>query len=249
MVRGIQLVPAQFRFIGEVVMRVRRIYYAALLSVFAGLGFLDAVWSGEAGSGGAGTLYSLGLMAAAAPLCRSWVGDDVRLGFGAWWLQKPVRAFDLYLARQVALVGWAGLLIIIFTGIFGIAASLGGAPISFIIDLLVAIGWLPVLLVVLAFLGSALGARNAALFAYGLFLASAGIRGVADSLQVGLLLDLLIRALPPYDSVVATLMAMASHGRTAAIPLLLPMLLYILACAVLGLAFSLTVPRRLAGHD
>ena len=96
MIRGIQLVPTQFRFVAESAIRVRRTYYIVALLAFAALAFLDATWSGEGQSRGTSVLYALGLMAVAAPLCRSWVNDDVRLGYGAWWLQKPVTAFDLY---------------------------------------------------------------------------------------------------------------------------------------------------------
>ena len=138
---------------------------------------------------------------------------------------------------------------LVVTGTLGLAASLGGASVSLIVDLALAVGWLPVLLVVLAFLGSALGVRNAALFAYGLFLAAGGLRGLSDSLQTGLLLDILKRILPPYDIVVAVLMTMAVHGRAAALPMLRRMMVYIAVCATLGLLMALTVPRRLAGQE
>ncbi len=249
MMRGIRLVPTQFRFIAESAIRVRRTYYIVALVAFAALAFLNATWSGEGGSRGTSVLYGFGLMMAAAPLCRSWVNDDVRLGLGAWWLQKPITAFDLYQARLIALVGWACLASAVVTVTLGLAASLGGASLSLIVDLFIAAGWLPVLLVVLAFLGSALGVRNAALFAYGLFLISGGLRGLSDSFQVGFLLDILRRILPPYDSLTAMLMTMAVHGRSAAIPMLRPMLAYIVVCAALGLVVSLTVPRRLAGQE
>ena len=244
--RWLILVRAHFSFLAEYVVRNRRAYYGVLLAGLAALSFINALGESDGDGAGMGTAFWLGLLGVAAPLCRSWVDDDVRLGYGALWIQKPVRPLALYSARLVAVIAWTLLGAVAVAATVGFAGSVGGASPLIALELLLVLGWMPVLLVVLAFLGSSLGARNAALFAYGLFFAGAGLQGIVDSLRLGGVYDLVRRVFPPLDSVVGIAAALEQKGLGPALAQLRPVLVYMLVCAVLAVVLTLRVPGRLA---
>jgi hypothetical protein len=240
-----RLVPALYRFVGAEVIRARRVFYATL---FVGVGALAFVTSARSGSAeGFSLILVLGLWGVAAPLCRPWIDDDIRLGYGALWLQKPVRPLQFYSARLLALIGWSLTLTLAMGSLFLTAGLANGRTLSDAGGPLLGVGWIPTMLVVLAFLGSALGARNSALFAYGALFAGFGLQGLADTLSAGPIFPLLETVFPPAYAALGIMLVLEQQGLAAALVQLLPILMYMFVCALLGLLLTLGVPRRLAG--
>jgi len=227
--QALRLAPAIFRFLGQDVIRARRVYFSAVLGSVAGVQTLLAWRAAGPGLEGLATIHMLALWIIAGPLCRSWLDEDVRLGYAAFWLQKPLTTFDFYLAWLLALIGWsivaAATLSLAGLPAFAIAA---GSPWE-IAGVLLGSGWIPTLLVVLSFLGSALGARNSGTFAYGVLFAGFALPGFADAVWLGLEVVRLLRA-----------------GSVGAATLeLWPIMLYTCACASLALLLALNTPARL----
>ncbi len=239
-----RLVPAFFRFIREDVVRSRRVYFAVSLVALA---LALAMVSARAGSepGGFGPLFILGLLIISAPFCRSWLDEDVRLGYAAFWLQKPVTALELYLARLIALVVWSGIAVTA-VGLSTLPAVLfTGVSVESVVQVIAGLGWITPILVVLAFLGSALGARNGALFAYGFLFAGFALPGFRDSLQLGSLYDALEVLFPPTSAGLDVNEALRQGHYGAALRQMRPLLTYALGCAALALALAVQVPNRL----
>jgi hypothetical protein len=246
--RALRLAAALFRFTGEEVVRSRRGFYFVLLGALAIAELLLAARRSGDGVEGLGFLFMPGLWMVAAPLCRSWVDEDVRLGYAALWLQKPVRPFDFYLARLVAVMGWSILAAIAVSLAALPGFALAGDPFG-VIELLVGVGWIATLLVVLSFLGSTLGARNGALFAYAMLFAGFGLQGFADAVWLGPAYNILEIILPPATAGLGAVMAIGNRGVMAGIAQLWPVLVYTVACALIGVLLSLNVPSRLTRSE
>ncbi|KPK82214.1 MAG: hypothetical protein AMS25_03325 [Gemmatimonas sp. SM23_52] len=243
---GLRLAPAIFRFLGQDVIRTRRIYFSVLLGSVAGVQMLLALRAPEPGLEGLATIHMLTLWIVAAPLCRSWLDEDVRLGYAAFWLQKPLTTFEFYLAWLLALVGWS----IVAAATLSLAclpafASAAGSPWE-IAGVLLGTGWIPTLLVVLSFCGSALGARNSGLFAYGVLFAGFATPGFADAVWLGPAYDILELILPPSWAALEAVRLLRAGSVGAALLELQPIVLYTIACASLALLLALNTPVRLS---
>ncbi len=239
---SLRLVPALFRFEAAEVVQARSTYLISLLALLAVLGLVAAV-TGPDGSGSPPLIFILGHWAVAAPLCRSWLREDVMEGYAALWLQKPITVLGFYSARLIALLLWS---LIASVGVCLAAApgyALAGSwwQVEY---LAVGSGWIPPLLVVLSFLGSGLGSGG--LFAYGALFAAFALQGLADSLRLGPLYEIMSFALPPVDGVLNTAATVGARGVLTALRGLWPLLVYGLVCAGLGLWLSLRVPSRLS---
>lgn len=235
------LVPALFRFEAAEVVRARSTYLISLLVLLAVLGLVAAV-TGRRGSGSPPLIFVFGHWAIAAPLCRSWLEQDVVEGYASLWLQKPITVLGFYSARLIAILLWS---LIASVGVCLAAApgyALAGAwwQVEYLV---VGSGWIPPLLVVLSFLGSGLGSGG--LFAYGVLFAAFALQGLADSLRLGPVYELVSVALPPVDGVLNTAATSSALGTLTALRGLWPLLVYGLVCAGLGLWLSLRVPSRL----
>ncbi|NIR31162.1 MAG: hypothetical protein GWN21_17170, partial [Gammaproteobacteria bacterium] len=106
------------------------------------------------------------------------------------------------------------------------------------------LGWIPTLLAVLSFLGSALGARNSGLFAYGTLFAGFALPGFRDAMWLGPAYDILERLLPPTFAALEANTTLREVGSLAALADLRPLLVYAMACGALGLALAVRAPRR-----
>lgn len=238
---SLRLVPALFRFEAAEVVRARSTYLISLLALLAVLGLVAAV-TGREGSGSPPLIFIVGHWAVAAPLCRSWLEEDVVEGHAALWLQKPISVLGFYSARLIALLLWS---LIASVGVC-LAAAPGYAVAGSwwqVEYLVIGSGWIPPLLVVLSFLGSGLGSGG--LFAYGVLFAAFALRGLADSLKLGPMYELVSIALPPVDGVLNSAATAGALGVLPALRGLWPLLVYGLVCAVLGLWLSQRVPSRL----
>jgi hypothetical protein len=247
MVLALRLVPALFRFTGEDVIRGRHQFFGLLLLV---LGVLQLVLGIRAAGGeaeGLGAFLMLGFWFVAGPLCRSWVDEDVRLGYAALWLQKPVRPLDFYSARVVALAGWAALAALA-VGLSALPGFVLAGGVTQLVELVLGAGWIPTILVVLAFLGSTLGARNGALFAYAVLIGGFALPGLGDSLPVGAARGALEVVLPPTNAGLAAMVSVRDQGIFEGVARLWPLLAYGAGCLALGLLLSLKVTSRL-GHS
>ncbi len=244
MVRALQLVPSLFRFTGEDVIRGRRQFFGPVIVCLGILELLAGVRAAGGRSEGLGVLFVLGLWVVAGPLCRSWVDEDVRLGYAAFWLQKPLNPLEFYSARVAALIGWA-LCAALAVGLASLPGFVLAGAASELGSLLIGAGWIPVVLIVLSFLGSTLGARNGALFAYAALFAGFALPGLGDALPTGGARSLLQFVLPPADAGLAAISAIRNHGILAGVAQLEPLLVYIIACVILALALAARVPSRL----
>lgn len=244
--RSLCLVPAVFRFVAEDVIHSRRAYFAAVLAGYALIEFSLSVTAGTVE--GFGSRFILGLLIVSVPFCRSWLDEDVRLGYAALWLQKPVKVFDYYLARILALVAWS-VVASLAIGLASMPAVIGGLSLIEIARAVVALGWIPMLLVVLGFLGSALGARNSGLFAYGVLFAGFALPGFRDATWLGPAYGVLELAMPPAFSALQANIAFRDGSVLAAVGELWPLLLYSVVCAGVALALALRVPKRLAQSE
>ncbi len=213
-----RLVPAFFRFIREDVVRSRRVYFAVSLVALA---LALAMVSARAGSepGGFGPLFILGLLIISAPFCRSWLDEDVRLGYAAFWLQKPVTALELYLARLIALVVWSGIAVTA-VGLSTLPAVLfTGVSVESVVQVIAGLGWITP--------------------------AGFALPGFRDSLQLGSLYDALEVLFPPTSAGLDVNEALRQGHYGAALRQMRPLLTYALGCAALALALAVQVPNRL----
>jgi hypothetical protein len=243
--RSLWLLAALFRFVADDVVRSRSVYYAGVLGGYFSFELLAAVAaSGGSGEGFARRFILVSLIVS-APLCRPWLSEDVRFGYAALWLQKPVGAFDYYLARILAVVAWS-VVATLAIGLASMPASIGVVSLIDIARAVVALGWIPTTLVVLSFLGSALGARNSGLFAYGALFAGFALPGFRDAIWLGPAYQVLECVLPPAYSALLANTALRDGNILAAAAGLRPLLLYILLCTGLALVLATQVPKRLS---
>ncbi len=240
MIGKLHLVTALFRFEAADVIRARSAYLISLLAVLALLGPVAAA-TGRHGSETPPLIFIIGHWAIAAPLCRSWLEEDVRQGYAGLWLQKPITALGFYAARLSALLLWSLIASVAVCLVAAPGYALTGSLWQ-VEYLLAGSGWIPPLLVVLSFLGSGLGGGG--LFAYGVLFAAFGLQGLTDSLRMGPVYELLSLALPPIGAALDA--APAAEGLGLALRGLWPLLVYGSVCAGLGLLLSLRVPSRLA---
>ncbi len=243
-----RLVGPLFRFMGQDVVRSRRLFVGAVLAFVATVAFMSAVRGVDSESEGFGLVLLLGLLVIASPLCRPWVDQDVRLGYAAWWLQKPVAPVRFYLAHLMALVGWS-LVAALGVGLAAVPAALvGGVRPAGWAELLVSLGWIPTVLAVLSFIGSAAGARNGGLFAYAMLFGGFALPQLSDAARLGAIYDAAKLVFPPAEAALATAAAVRESGLAAAPSTLWPLVAYTLAGAALALLLALQVERRLAGQ-
>lgn len=243
--RIIELGAALFAFIGHEVIRARAIFFGSTLLGLATVGVIFALRGSEGLSEGFGVIFMLGLWVLAAPLCRTWLDEDVRLGHGALWLQKPNPAYLFHLARTLALLAWCSLAGLSAATALTPAVLLGGLSPSEVPSLLLGVGWMPALLVLLSQLGGGLGARNGALFAYGMLFAGLALPGLADAVSLGVAQRLLNVVLPPALAGLEALGALRAAGLVAGLAELWDLALYLSAVGVLGLGLSMRTPGRL----
>jgi hypothetical protein len=227
------------------VVRNRRLYLAGALGGYSlfELGTAVAMQGGSAE--GFGSRFILVALIVSAPLCRPWLGEDVRLGFAALWLQKPLGVLEYYLARILAAVAWS-VVATLAIGIASLPASIGVVAVIDIARTVVALGWIPTTLAVLSFLGSALGARNSGLFAYAALFAGFALPGFRDAMWLGPLYRVLEVVLPPAYSALQANVAWRDGNVMAAAAELRPLLVYLLICTGLALSLAVQVPKRLA---
>lgn len=236
-----------FRFIAWDTVRSRRLYLASVWAAITVLSLMMALRSGSSALQGVGFLFVTGLWALSAPFCRSWIDIDTRGGQASLWLQRPIGVAELYSGRMVALLAWALLINFAVTLAVTPAIVVSSIPNHELLDLPLAFGWLPVLLVSLSFAGSALGARNSALFAYGMVACGFAVPALEQVVQSNeALLGVLRLILPPVEGTLSV-MQLLDHGqRGRAVVELWPMLVYSGSCGVLGVLLALGVPLRLA---
>lgn len=195
-----------------------------------------------------GTFMLVGLLVISSPLCRSWVDEDVRLGYGAFWLQKRVSVIRFYLVRLLAAAVLAlglGVMIVFSTAPALILGSSLGEKLG---ELLIIGSAVPVLLVFLSFLGSSGGVRNSGLFAYVLLFAGLwiGVSLTGDPPGGARLVQRLEPFLPPVRSLLEAGERLRRDGPIAALASLGPVAVYLLATGGLGLLFALRTPARLS---
>ncbi|UCC48146.1 MAG: hypothetical protein JSV41_11840 [Gemmatimonadota bacterium] len=246
---ALRLVPALFRFLGQDVVRARGTYFAVVLGTVACVQLLLAFHAPGAGLEGLATIYTLTLWVIAAPLCRSWLEEDIRLGYAALWLQQPLTTVGFYLGRLLALVGWSVVSAAAVSLACLPALAIAGGSLWETASMLVGAGWIPTLLVVLSFLGSALGARNSGLFAYGTLFAGFALPGFADALWLGPAYEILEVVFPPCWAAVDAVRLLGAGAVGAGLAALHPLLLYMLACGTLALLLALNVLARLTRSE
>ncbi len=158
----LRLIPASFRFVGVQAIRPRRVFIIAFLALLttAQVALAARLREMTTPPAGFGVLLTLGYWVISAPLCRSWVDDDVHLGYGALWLQKPLNVMSLYSARLVAVLGWGLLATVAVTATALPVLPFDGTLPQRIGLSLIGLGWIPTILVLLAFTSSAAKARN-----------------------------------------------------------------------------------------
>lgn len=239
------LFTALFRFVADEVVRSRRAYFAAVLIGYSFFELMVALSAQDGWVEGFGSRFILVCLIVSAPFCRPWLSEDVRFGYAALWFQKPVGAFDYYLARILAVVAWS-VVATLAIGLASMPASIGAVSLIDSARTLVALGWIPTTLAVLAFLGSALGARNSGLFAYGALFAGFALPGFREAIWLGPAYRVLEIALPPALSALEVNAALADGNLPAAAAGLRPLLVYSLVCAALALSLAVRVPKRLA---
>jgi hypothetical protein len=243
--RALRLVPAMFRFVADDVVRSRAVYFAGALGGYLTFELVAAVAVGGGSGEGFGSRFILVAVIVSAPLCRPWLSEDVRFGYAALWLQKPVAALDYYLARILAVVGWS-VVATIAIGLASLPASIGPVSLTDVGRAVVALGWIPTTLAVLSFLGSGLGARNSGLFAYGALLAGLALPGFREALGIGPSYRVLEVLLPPVYSALQANSVLEDGNFPATAAALRPLLLYLLICTGLALALAVSTPKRLA---
>lgn len=240
-----RLAPALFRFVADEVVRGRSFYLAGVLGGYFAFELVAAVTATDGSEEGFGSRFILVTLLVAAPFCRPWLSEDIRHGYAALWLQKPVAVLDYYLARMSAVIGWC----VVATsaiGLASLAAAIGPVSVMDVGRAVVALGWIPTTLAVLSFLGSALGARNSGLFAYGALFAGFALPGFRDAIWLGPFYRVLEVLLPPAYSALQANNALKDGNFLAALADLRPPLIYMLLCAGLALAVSGSAAKRLA---
>ncbi len=242
--RLLALVPPLFRYVGEEVIRSRIVFIASALAGIAFVLVALAVQSGDTQEG-QGVVLLIGLLIISGPFCRSWLDDDVRLGYGALWLQKPVRPFDLYGARLVGLVGWSSLPTLAIGVFFVLAAAIGGKSLSGACISVASLAWVPAMLIVLNFLGSGLGAKNSGLFAYGMLFAGFALPGFVEAAGLDPLYGFLKALCPPAVTTLRIQSQLRQGEVVAGLIEFRPILTYMAVCAGLGLVTATRVPWRL----
>jgi len=236
------LLRAVSRFVCEEAIRSRMRYFSiTLISIAVVQTTLSVSGSGRS----AGPVFMIGLWAMSAPLCGAWRDVDLRTGYAAFWLQKAVAPAMFCTMRLVALLVWSSAATlavlsatfpaVIFPAVE--AADLGG--------LALAAGWMPPLLVVLSFLGFALGAGNATLFAFSLLLAGLAFPGLNDAVGLGPAAAVLQVLLPPAAAGLGSIRKLHEAGVGAAVLSLWPVFGYAVICAVLGMTAATRLPVRL----
>ncbi|UCF18783.1 MAG: hypothetical protein JSU87_12690 [Gemmatimonadota bacterium] len=249
LLRTQRLVLPAVRYVGEDVVRGRRVYLVLVLTALATIQSVIALRGDDATSNGSGAAFLVGLLLLSAPLCRSWLEEDVELGLAAWWFQKPIRPFDLYVTRLCALLIWSLLLALAVTLASTPGALISGRPLAGAIRHLLGLGWIPPLLVVLSFLGSGLGARNSALFAYGLLLAGFAVPGFADAVWLGQGYEVVKLLCPPAWAALAASEALAAGDLRLALASLRPVACYTLVGVLLGVGLASRVTSQLGRQD
>lgn len=230
------------RFVREEVIRSRMRYFSVTLIAIA----VVQISLAASGSGrSAGPILMIGLWAMSAPLCGAWLDIDPRNGYTAFWMQKPVVPAIFCTARLAALLVWASAATVavlaatlpatIFPAVA--AADLGG--------LALATGWMPPLLVVLSFLGSAVGAGNATLFAFSVLFAGLAFPGLNDAVGLGPAAAVLQVVLPPAATGLGAMRTVRDVGVGAAVVGLWPLLIYGAICAALAITAATRLPARL----
>jgi len=242
MIATARLLPALMRLVWEEVLRSRRAYLTVTILLISA----TQVTVTLAGSGRAfGPIFVIGLWALSFPLCRSWVEADVRQGYAAFWLQKPVAPSVFYLARLLALVVWS-MAVTLAVVIAALPAMMfPGLGARDLVDLTLGTGWMPGLLVVLSFLGSTIGAGNSALFAFALLLGGLAFPGLSDVVGFGRLEEVVRLVLPPATTGLDAMEAVREAGIAAALVRLWPLVVYALVCVALILLAVRRVPVRL----
>ena len=137
---GLRFAPAFFRFVMADVVRDQRRYLGTVIAAFAVTQLIVANRAGDSASG-FGPLFILALLLASAPFCRSWLDEDARLGYAAFWLQKPIGTLDLYMARLVSLLAWSLVASLVLTFATLPAVLFGPAGLGDSARALVGLGW------------------------------------------------------------------------------------------------------------
>jgi hypothetical protein len=240
-----RLFPPLFRFVTEEILRSRRLFFGgALVAILVVQLALIIGGSGQT-AGVSGPLLMIGLWVIAAPFCRAWGEEDVRLGYAALWLQKPIKPWAFYLTRLLAVVSCSVVATLVVVLAMVPIAALTPVAMRDLARLLTGVGWMPALLVVLSFLGSGLGASNGSLFAYAMLLAGLALPGLADSFHLGPLLGAFEIVLPPAHAGLDAIRTVRDVGTAAGLGRLWPLVAYAVACSALGLAMATRVPARL----
>jgi len=243
---ALRLFPHMLRFVARESLRPRR---ALLIGPAVAVAVLEVslAWRQAAESRSAGAFLMIGLLLASAPLCRSWPQEDVRLGYGAFWIQKPISPTEFYLSRLLA----ATVLGMAIGAALGIAVlpalALGPTPLRSLVGLLLLAVPVPPLLVALSLLGAGLGARNGALFAYLVLFLGFWLRAFLGTLGADrqLVLRLVQPLLPPMHRLLDANQALAGAGVRAALEAAWPAAVYWVAVAVLAVLLTRRVPYRL----
>ncbi|MEE9246211.1 MAG: hypothetical protein V3U63_08420 [Gemmatimonadota bacterium] len=246
---AIRLIPAALRYTAADVIRFRRRFASAVLITLAVAQAAAAprFQDGAEEFSAFGPMFLLALWFISAPLCRSWVDEDVRFGYGALWLQKPLRPADLYLSRLVALVAWASIATLSVAVTSLPAVVIGSVPLSEFGATIVSFGWIPILLVVLSFTGSAAGARSGGLFAYAMLFGGFAFDGFRSALPLGALEGALRRLFPPGQLSVDIGRSLQDGRVGDALAQMAPLAAYATICAAVGLVLAQRIPARLGG--
>jgi hypothetical protein len=145
----------------------------------------------------------------------------------------------------LAVLGWS-VLATIAIGLASMTASIGVLSLVDVARTVLTLGWIPTTLAVLSFLGSALGARNSGLFAYGVLFAGFALPGFRDAIWLGPSYRVLEVLLPPAYSALQASTAFKDGNLLAGAADLRPLLVYSLVCTGLALALAVSTPKRLA---
>lgn len=241
-----RLLPTVMRFLWEEAIRGRLRYFSVALFVIAAA---QMTLAGTGTGKSAGPVFMIGLWVVSAPLCRAWLDADLRRGYAAFWLQRPVLPTAFYVARLAALIVWSSAATVTVLAATAPSAMFPAVRASDLVGLALAAGWMPPLLVVLSFLGSAIGARNATLFAFALLFGGLALPGLSDALAMGPAADVLQTVLPPASAGLDAMRRLREAGLGSAVLGLWPLLAYGLACTTLGLTAALGLPGRLVRFE
>ena len=237
-----RLVPALMWLVWEEAVRSRRTYLTVTLCLISAMEVtLAAANSGRA----SGPIFIIGLWALSVPLCRAWVEVDVRQGYAAFWLQKPIAPSVFYLSRLLALTVWSMAVTLAVMMAALPATMFPGLGARDLVELTLGTGWMPGLLVLLSFLGSAIGVGNSALFAFALLLGGLAFPGLSDVVDFGRLEGVVRTALPPATTGLEAMRTLRQAGMAAAVTRLWPLVAYAVVCVSLVLLTVRRIPARL----